>query len=380
MPPLPASVFEAKLDQLIALLSSLAAIESPTDNKHAVDQVSDYILRWSQGMGAAVTRHPQSRSGDHLLLEWGSGPGGILMLAHMDTVHPLGSLQQIPIKRLDGRLHGPGVQDMKGGLAMALMAVRILLAEQRMPARRISLLCTSDEETGSSTSRLLIEALAQTHDLVLCLEPAIPDGSLKTWRKGIGVFRLDAVGRASHAGGDPENGINAIEEVCRQVPRILQLADAGMETTISVGRIAGGTRINVVPDACHAIFDIRIRLPEEQIRIDAGLAALEPILEGARIKISGEWNRPPMPRTPIIMQTFARAREIGAQLGLNLSEGGVGGGSDANFVAPLGIPLLDGLGPVGGGAHSRREFIMLDDFAQRTALLGALLSEWFESD
>jgi glutamate carboxypeptidase len=294
----------------------------------------------------------------------------------MDTVYEVGTLARQPCRLVDGRLMGPGTLDMKASIAMLLTALGVLRTKGRWPARPITALFTTDEELGSDHSRPLIEALAREADLVLCLEPCLPDGALKTWRKGVGDFDLTVRGRAAHAGADHERGRNAIEELAHHVLAIQRLTDYAKGTTVNVGVIAGGTRSNVVPDEARAKVDMRVMTPEEGERITAWMQALTPVIEGTNVEVIGGINRPPMPRDATMVATFARAREIAAGLGLDLTEGGTGGGSDANFVAPLGVPVLDGLGAQGNGAHSEREHILVASLAERTALLAALLSEW----
>jgi glutamate carboxypeptidase len=204
-----------------------------------------------------------------------------------------------------------------------------------MPARPLTVLFTTDEEIGSESSRALIEAHARGKDLVLCLEPCLPDGSLKTWRKGTGSFTVRAAGRASHAGADHERGVNAIEEIARQIVALHAMTDYDRGTTLNVGVVAGGTRANVVPDECRAVADVRVLTPDEGERITAAVYGLRPALRGAQLHVTGGLNRPPMPRTALMAQTFGRAQAIAADLGLAVGEGGTGGGSDANFVAPL---------------------------------------------
>ncbi len=376
MPAIPIAEFESRMPDLLGLLRQMVEIESPTTDKAAVDRLGLWFGDQMTRMGAEVRRYGQSAVGDHLLGRWGEGEGGILILGHMDTVHPLGSAARMPWREEGGRICGPGVLDMKAGLALSLIALRALGDAGTLPNQRISLLCTSDEETGSVTSRALIEDLALAHSLVLVVEPALPDGSLKTWRKGIGEFHLRARGRASHAGGDPENGVNAIIEMSHQIRRLVQVADDQLGTTVNVGVIRGGVRPNVVPESCTMKVDIRIRDPQEQLRVEQELAGLSPALEGAELTVSGGWNRPPMPRSPVIAEAFARAKTIAAGLGIALGEGGTGGGSDANFVAPLDVPLLDGLGAIGGGAHSAREYVIRDELPSRAALLAAVISQW----
>lgn len=371
---LPIEAFEGQLPELKALLKILVETESPTTDKAMVDRLGDRLEQELLGLGAELRRLPQTEVGDHLLATWNPGEGGVLLLAHMDTVHPAGSLERMPWLECDGMLRGPGIFDMKASLAMALIAMRALLEARAPIGHRVTLLCTSDEETGSRTSRQLIEDQARQHDLVLCLEPPLGDGSLKTWRKGVGTFWVEVEGRATHAGVSPQNGVNAILEMSRQIERISALADEQSGTSINVGVVRGGTRTNVVPEHCLAKVDVRILSTEERARVAAAMQGLTPTLEGARIKVRSDWNRPPMPRTESIGRAFAWAKHIGRQLGLELDEGGTGGASDANFVAPLGVALLDGLGAVGGEAHSPREFVRADSLAPRTALLAALIS------
>jgi glutamate carboxypeptidase len=266
--------------------------------------------------------------------------------------------------------------DMKGSIAMLLTALRALREAGAWPNRPITALFSSDEETGSDTSRALIEALARRAELVLCLEPCLPDGSLKTWRKGVGDFEITVRGKAAHAGADHERGRNAIEELANQILAIQKLTDYAQGTTVNVGVVSGGSRSNVVPDFARAHVDLRVMTPAEGERVTAWMQQLKPVLNGTSIAVSGGINRPPMPRDERMAATFAHARSIASQLGMTLTEGGTGGGSDANFVAPLGIPVLDGLGALGNGAHSEREHVVIASLPERTALLAALLSNW----
>jgi glutamate carboxypeptidase len=373
---LPISTFTAKRSHMIALLRYMAEFESPSQDKEAVDRLGRFICQAALQRGARYEKHPQVSTGDHFTFHWGPKERGILLMTHMDTVFAMGTLCEMPLRKEDDKLFGPGVLDMKAGIVIALTAIETLQEEGRYPERGVTLLCTSDEETGSETSRALIEELAREHELVLCLEPALADGSLKTWRKGIGRYTIEVIGRAAHAGSEPEAGINAILEMSHQIQKVTQLTDAERGTTLNVGRVRGGTRTNVVPEQCIAVIDVRVMDEEEQRRVDVAFASLQPVLEGARILASGSWNRPPMPHTPQIEKTFSRAQQIAARIGLELTEGGTGGGSDANFVAPLGIPILDGLGAVGGGAHSRSEFIQIASLPERAALLAALIMDW----
>jgi glutamate carboxypeptidase len=297
-------------------------------------------------------------------------------MTHLDTVHPLGTLAVFPFSERDGRLFGPGVLDMKASFAIGLTAIAALREAGAMPETSITWLCTSDEETSSRASRPFIERLAASHDRILCLEPALPNGSLKTHRKGVGLYRLEARGRAAHAGSEPEQGVNAILEMAQQALDVAALADAAKGTTVNVGVIQGGTRSNVVPEICRARVDIRVETMEEAERLERAFRALRPRAPGALLQVEGGLNRPPMVRTEAIARAFARAQQIGSQLGLSLQEGGTGGGSDANFIAHLGKPLLDGVGAVGEGAHSDRENVQVRSLVERAALLAGLISAW----
>jgi glutamate carboxypeptidase len=376
MPDSPWDAYQDLLPVMVEQLRELVEIESPTTDKKSVDRLADYVSTSMASMGAKITRYPQSTTGDHILGEWGAERGGILLLTHLDTVHPIGTLENFQW-HLDGdRIYGPGILDMKASISMALGALRTLMQANRLPSRRISLLCTSDEETGSHSSRSLIQELAHSHELVLCLEPALPDGALKTWRKGVGLFNIRVEGKAAHAGANPGDGINAIVEMAHQLPKIVALQDEEGGTTLNIGRIQGGTRSNVVPSSCSIKVDVRVLSEAEQERVRAGLEALSPYSHGAKLIVRGDWNRPPMPRTPLMVETFKRAQSIAAEIGIQIDEGGTGGASDANFVAPLEVPVLDGLGAIGSGAHTHQEYILFSKLAERTALLGALLHSW----
>lgn len=372
------ALFTERQEELIALITRLVEIESPSTDKDAVDRVGHVVAHELRRLGARVRVEPRQYAGDILVAEWGdpAAAPGLLTLCHLDTVYGLGTLDRQPCYVQDDRLMGPGTLDMKGSVAMLLTALAALRAEDLWPNRPLTALFTTDEEIGSDHSRALIEALAAPAALVLCLEPCLPDGSLKTWRKGVGDFDLTVRGRAAHAGADHERGRNAIEEMAHQVLAIQKLTDYEQGTTVNVGVVAGGTRSNVVPDEARAKVDMRVMTPAEGDRITQVMQTLQPVLEGTTLEVMGGLNRPPMPRDALMVQTFDRARTLAASVGLTLTEGGTGGGSDANFVAPLGVPVLDGLGAQGGGAHSEREHVLLHALADRTLLLAALLSGW----
>jgi glutamate carboxypeptidase len=376
MPTLPIELFAQNTPAIKALLGELVQIESPTTDKAAVNRLSARLLPELQALGAQTQTFPNQATGDHLLCRWSQGPGGILLLCHMDTVYPLGTLAHQPFVEVDGKWLGPGVMDMKGGIVLLLIVLRLLRENALWPAGPITALFTSDEETGSHTSRQLIEDTARQAGLVLCLEPAFASGKLKTARKGTGVMELRVSGVAAHAGVDHAKGRNAIEALAHHILAAQQLTDYALGTTVNVGRVSGGTRNNVVPDEARATFDFRVPVIEEYQRLQSWAGGLQPAIEGTQVHANIALNRPPMPRDATMIQTFEKANAIAGRIGLSLTESSTGGGSDANFVAPLGIPVLDGLGPAGANAHAATEYAEIDSFAVQGALLAALLLEW----
>ncbi|HMD79727.1 MAG TPA: M20 family metallopeptidase [Anaerolineales bacterium] len=374
--------------KLTSLLKTLVETESPSHDKSAVDRVGAIVVEETRKLGAQVEIIPNKETGDHVLCRFSSpggrlqsaplggsrGEGGILILCHMDTVFPLGTIDQTPYREQDGKIFGPGTLDMKAGIVIALAAVEE--AQKTGLNRPVTLLCTSDEEIGSHTSRELIESLAKASALVLVMEGALLDGSLKTWRKGVGEFRIKTKGRAAHAGGDHHAGRNAIEEMAHQVIAIQKLTDYSKQTTLNVGVIHGGTVSNVVPEEAIIQVDVRVMQPAEWERLEAEMKKLKPVLDGTSIEMSGGLNRPPMPFDESMKATFEKARGIAAIIGMTLTAGGTGGASDGNFVAPLGIPVLDGMGAVGEGYHSEREYIFADSLEQKAKLIAALIREW----
>lgn len=380
MPAIPVSYFAQRTAELVSMLKKFVEIESPSTDKAAVDRFGAAVAAELKAMGAAVDVSPQASAGDHLIGRFGGATdgSGILILCHLDTVYPLGALAANPVREdaSNGKLYGPGALDMKGSIVQTLAALRALVENGKLPPRPVAALFTSDEEVGSGSSRELIEGLGKQAALVLCLEPALPDGSLKTWRKGVGDFEIVVRGRSTHAGADHENGANAIEEAAHHVLALQRLTDYAKGTTVNVGLINGGTRPNVVPDECRIEVDLRVMTPADADEASQKIMGLKPINEKTSVTVTGGMNRPPMPRTQNIARAFAVARQIAASLGIRVSEGGTGGGSDANFIAPLGVPVLDGLGPIGNGAHSEREHVIIKSLPERTAILAGILSEW----
>jgi glutamate carboxypeptidase len=373
------SICQKRLPEALALLKHLVTLESPSTDKPAVDRCSAFVDKMFRELGLDIRRVPTGMAGDQLIVDWpGSeaGDGRILALMHLDTVWPLGTLERMPIREEDGRLYGPGAYDMKASAAIAWLAIRALRDLDQTPGRSIRLLFTSDEETGSESSVELIRSEARQSDLVLVLEPALPNGEIKTARKGVGVFTLTAHGRSSHAGGNHEKGVNAIEELAHHVLALQKLTDYERGTTINVGVISGGSRSNVVPDRAEMQLDFRATSLDEADRVIRAVQSLQPALPGARLDVTGGLNRPPMERNARMIATFEKAQRITAGIGMELKEGSTGGGSDGNFTAALGIPTLDGLGAIGDGAHALHEHVVIDSVAERAALLAALWTQW----
>lgn len=365
------------LPDAVSLLKQLIEIESPSTRKAAVDHCSAHVADSFSALGLPSTHVPIAKAGDHLLVEWpGSDAARILTMLHLDTVWSIGTLAEMPIREEDGRLYGPGSYDMKASVAIVWLAVRVLQELGRKPRRTLRFLFTSDEETGSLTSMDLIKEEARRSELVLVMEPALSNGRVKTARKGTGQFIVIAHGRSSHAGGSHRKGVNAIEELARHVLTIQRLTDYERGTSVNVGVVRGGTRTNVVPERAEIMVDYRIESMEEAERIAKAFHALEPVNPKARIEVSGGLNRPPMVRDAMMKATFRQARTIAARLGIELKQGSTGGASDGNFTAGMGIPTLDGMGPIGEGAHARHENIIIDSIAQRAALLASIWTEW----
>lgn len=376
---LPDSHFRSLMPEFTHMLKTMVELESPTTSKAHVDLLGNHVAQLMRERGAEVTHLPQELVGDHWVGSWGTSDPGILLLFHLDTVYPLGTLAEMPWQEDKHYIMGPGVMDMKASIVMSLLALTECANARLLPEKKITMLCTSDEETGSLYSRSLIEDLATKYELVLCMEPALRDGSLKTWRKGISNYVIEAQGIAAHAGASIEDGVNAIVEIGYQIPEVLKLGEKDPDTTINIGVVAGGTRSNVVAEHCRMEVDVRTMTQSEGDRIADGLQSLQPLQTGTELRVTGGWNRPPMERSPLIGETFGKAHAIADKIGLVLTEGGTGGGSDANFVAPLGIPILDGLGAIGMGAHSRDERIEKESLPMRLALLAALITDWWNS-
>ncbi len=371
------SYFKERKEQIVQTIRQLVEIESPTDNKKAVDQLGVLLVGRFEALGGHAKFHRVQNFGDHLQVDFPGSRGGkpVLLLGHLDTVYPIGTITTMPCRVADGRLWGPGVFDMKSGIAFMLHAIEALRTwnEEKLP-RPVTVLLVSDEEVGSETSRVITENLAKKSDAVLVLEPSHGSkGAVKTARKGIGEYVLKVTGKAAHSGLDFEKGQSAILELARQIIAISKLIDVKRGLTLNVGTVQGGTRVNVVPAEASAVLDVRVARKQDAVVIDRKLRALKSFNRKCKIDISGGMNRPPMERTPAVATLYKKAAEIAQQFGWKLQEASVGGGSDGNFTAALGIPTLDGLGGVGEGAHATHESILISELAKRAALLAALI-------
>ena len=354
-------------------IERLVALESPTLDAPAVDACRAEVARQLAAVGGRVRTVAGPDRVGHLVAEFGEGGRPILLLGHFDTVWPVGTLSQMPVVERDGRLFGPGVLDMKSGIAIGMLALRALAAASPGPMPHVVFLLTADEETGSQTSRSLVEEEALRSDAVLVLEPALPDGSLKTARKGCGQFEITVSGVAAHAGIAPEKGANAILELCDQILAVERLQDTSRGTSLTVSLVSGGTRSNVVPARAVATIDARASSTAEAERVTAALFSLRAKRPGTTVQVSGGIERPPLERSPSVAWLYGLAQAVGRQLGTEVSEGATGGGSDGNFTAALGVPTLDGLGGIGDGAHALHEHVVLDELAPRAALVAGLI-------
>jgi len=367
-----------RLPEMLATLQRLVLAESPSLEKAPANRCCILLAAEWRKRGARVERIAQKRRGDHLRVTWwpqkSRAAGQFLVLGHYDTVYSSGTLSKMPFRVTGGKAYGPGVFDMKAGIVQALFALKALQETQAPLTRRLVFLWTSDEEIGSESSRKLIETEARRSDAVFVLEPALgPRGLIKTARKGVGEAEIIVHGRASHAGLAPQEGINAIHELARQLARIQEWNDPRHGVTVNADVIEGGTRVNVIAERARAVLDLRALRVADTRRLERRLHALSPILPGARLEIRGGFNRAPLERK-FSAALFAKAKRLAAQMGLALEECTAGGGSDGNLTAALGVATLDGLGAVGHGAHSAHEHILINTMPVRSALLAALLT------
>jgi glutamate carboxypeptidase len=368
-------------DEIVSTIRELVEIESPSDNQAAIDRIAEAAAEKFAHLGGKVRIHRAKDYGNHLQVDFAgkSGVQPVLLLGHYDTVYPPGTLAKMPCRVERDKLTGPGVLDMKSGIAVMLHSLAALQDWHReefrggLP-RPVTVLLVSDEEVGSDSSRAITESLAKKSAAVLVLEPSYGlQGAVKTARKGVGEYQVKVTGKAAHAGLDFQKGVNAIVELARQIETISAFTNLGKGLTVNVGIVTGGSRSNVVPSRAEAQIDVRIAQEKDAAGIDKKMRNLRPFNRKCKIDITGGINRPPMERTEGVAALYNQAAAIARELGWKLSEASVGGGSDGNVTAALGVPTLDGLGGVGDGAHAPHEYILISELPRRTALLAALI-------
>jgi glutamate carboxypeptidase len=367
--------------EMVRTLGLFVRCESPSHDKRAVDRFGEIVAAQWRERDAKVRVLAVAKRGNQVRAEiddLGSGTRTkqqIMILGHLDTVYPLGTLAKTPFRISGGRAWGPGTFDMKGGLVLALFALDALKAAGIEPAKRLVFLWTSDEEIGSESSRQAIETEALRSDAVLVLEPSFGrDGRLKTARKGVGSAQITVTGRSAHAGVDPEKGVNAVQELALQIERLMKVSNRGLGIAVQTTVVSGGTVSNVIPEHAHAEVDIRFSRAADGPRLNRKLRSFGPISKGARVEIRGGTNRPPLERTAAVRALFRHAQSLMRDMGLPLGEAATGGGSDGNLTGALGVPTLDGLGAVGDFPHSPREHIIIRALPERAALLAGLLA------
>jgi glutamate carboxypeptidase len=372
--------FEGQRQAMIDLLTTLVNYETPTRSKPDVDQLGQYLRGQFESLGASsITPFPQTEAGDILLAKWHEDAPGlpILFLMHIDTVWPLGTLAERPVTIDDeGRLFGPGAVDMKAGITIVLTALRGLAELRQMPQRPIWVLMTTDEEMGSIHSEKMIVETAKQCGLVLVMEPATPEGALKTARKGVANYHITVEGRASHAGNAPEQGINAIVEMAQQIMVLNAMNDLKHGTSVSVTTVQGGITTNVIPAHAEVTVDVRTLTARAFEAVNEQITGLTPHVPGAKVHVHLHHARGPMERDARMAAAFAQAQTIGKALSLTLREETVGGGSDGNLTAYEGITTLDGLGPQGDGLHAVHEHVIINSLAQRATLIAGILRDW----
>ncbi|MBC7349491.1 MAG: M20/M25/M40 family metallo-hydrolase [Candidatus Aminicenantes bacterium] len=369
--------FKSQQGEMVKFLKTLVQLESPTSEKKSVDRCSAEVMKRLAGLGVKVKRFPQKEIGDLYLIEYAAaktktGAEPILLLTHIDTVWPVGTIEKMPFYLAGDKVFGPGALDMKAGIVQAVFSLAAINNLGAVPNRKIRLFINSAEETGNDDSHRQIAALAKKAGLVLCLEPGLPGGAIKVQRKGRVVVKIECFGRAAHA-STPDKGLNAIDELMTQLQRLKKLKIKDM--SLNIGLIGGGEKANVVPEKAWAICDLRFWSSQDLDQIKSYLREMKPGLRGARVKASLQSFTPPMEFHRASRELFERARQLAASLGLKLIPGRSGGGSDASIASHLGRPCLDGLGPEGEGMHAAHEHLLLPSFVQRTALLTRLLLE-----
>jgi len=365
--------------QSLKLLENIVNLESFSGSKESVDKLSKYLSEVCESLGGKNKFYHQEKLGNNFTSEFYSGEKTTLILCHMDTVWPIGTIKERPFTVEGNIAKGPGIFDMKVGITIALEAIRILNELDLMPKNKIKILFNSDEELGSEDSMDLIKEEAEKSYVTFCLESSFK-GMIKTARKGVGMYYLSVQGRAAHAGSEPENGISANVELAHQILKLDSFNDSKTGTTVNIGRAEGGVVRNQVPANAEALIDLRVVTNEEAQILDNKIKSLEPVLGDSSLEITGGMNRPPMERTDKIVNLYNWAKNTVKDMDVTFTETGfpVGGGSDGNFAASTGTPVLDGLGGVGDGAHAEHEYIEIDMFHEKISILASLLANIHE--
>lgn len=374
------TALQARQPEIERFIQALVEAESPSGDEEGSRAVVDLLAQAADQLDCVseVERASVPGFGQHLVIrafQAQSEAGQILLVGHTDTVHARGSLSERPWRREAGKIYGPGIFDMKANCALAIEVLRVLTELQAKPKFGVTLVLTCDEEVGSLSGWPLIEQVASSQHTrcAFVMEPPASGGRVKTSRKGTGIFAIKVEGKAAHAGLEPEKGASAILELARQTEQLHAINSAGTGITLNVGVVHGGTRSNVVAAEAEGEIDVRFSTEAESLEIERILSNLKPVDERTKVFVSGGINRPPMERTPAVVELYEKARAIAAQLDFDLGEAQVGGASDGNFLAAMGIPVLDGLGISGDGAHAVHEHIEADDIARRGALIAGLL-------
>ncbi len=367
--------FEAEQEALVRTIREFVEIESPSDDKPALDRMCRFLGDRFEAFGGRPRLHHSDDVGNSLQVDF---PGRekakpVLLLGHFDTVYPLGTLAKMPCHVVDGRMHGPGVLDMKSGIALMLFAVEALQSWHSGLPRPVTVFLVSDEEVGSHSSRKITEELARESAAVLVLEPAAQRGAVKTARKGVGEYTLRVEGVAAHAGLDPGKGHSAVLELARQIAAISKWNNPKQGISVNPGVIRGGTRTNVIAAEASARFDVRITLAKQAVGVDQKFRSLKPFDDKCKLNIEGNINRLPMERNAGVIALYNKAQTVAQRIGWTLEEAAVGGGSDGNFTAGIGIPTLDGMGGFGEGAHATHEHIVISGLPRRALLLAGMI-------
>jgi glutamate carboxypeptidase len=366
---------ESREQALVKTIRQFVEIESPSDDKPAGDRMSAFLAGAFEALGGRARIHAAADAGNNLQVDFAGREKTkpVLLLGHFDTVYPLGTLATMPCREADGSLYGPGVLDMKSGIALMLYAIEALQAWRSGLPRPVTVFLVSDEEIGSRSSRKITEALARESAAVLVLEPAGPRGAVKTARKGVGEYKLTVRGVASHAGLDPGKGHSAVLELARQMLALAKLNNVKSGVSVNPGVIRGGTRTNVVAAEAVAEIDVRIVHARQAGEVDRKLRSLKPVDKRCKLTIEGGINRLPMERNGGVASLYQKAQGVAKHVGWHLEEAAVGGGSDGNFTAGIGIPTLDGMGGMGDGAHAVHEHIVISELPRRMLLLAGMI-------